>query len=231
MKTHDRALVSITGATALVGILAAIAVTASLPSGQRDFITISGPVQLLISVGVPFLGVLMTVDLHRSRRPFLPTLLRALGAALAFACFGAVATAVAVAAFPSDASEGRWSDAGVVLLGSVLVQVVAQLTGTGLGLLIRRPVVACLATIVLPLGLWLLLGAVAPAARAWLTPFDSASRLLAGAMTAASWPAFVVVASLWGLSLNLIGYRLLRLADPSGSVPAVAHGSPDSGVS
>jgi peptidoglycan/LPS O-acetylase OafA/YrhL len=142
MKTHDRALVSITGATALVGILAAIAVTASLPSGQRDFITISGPVQLLISVGVPFLGVLMMVDLHRSRRSFLPTLLRALGAALAFAGFGAAATAVAVAAFPSDASEGRWSDAGVVLLGSVLVQVVAQLTGTGLGLLIRRPVVA-----------------------------------------------------------------------------------------
>jgi hypothetical protein len=70
-------------------------------------------------------------------------------------------------------------------------------------------VLACLLTIVLPLGLWALLGlsdSLRPA-QAWLTPFPSAGNLLAGDMTPVRWAQWVVVATVWGLGLNALGLR------------------------
>src|SRR2546423_1659085 len=83
----------------------------------------------------------------------------------------------------------RWRHAGTVAVGGVLVQVVAQLVGTGLGLLLRSPVVAFLGSIVLPLGLWLALGAVDALrpAREWLTPYASVWHLLSGQMGGVRW--------------------------------------------
>lgn len=67
-----------------------------------------------------------------------------------------------------------------VTIGSVCLLVTAQLSGTGLGLLLRRRLVAFLGTVILPLGVWLLLGAIGPITflRPWLTPFGAASPLL-----------------------------------------------------
>lgn len=177
MVGHGRAPFIIGAVTAVVAVLAAVAITAAMPGDERSLAAVNAPVQLLISIGVPFLAAVMTSDLRPRGPEVLSTILRALVLAVAFALFGAIVTAAAVAAFPSPMADGRWSAAPVS--GSVLVQVVAVLIGTGLGLLIRRPVLASLSTIVFPLGLWLLLGVLAPAARAWLTPFESASKLLA----------------------------------------------------
>ncbi|MBE1610191.1 hypothetical protein [Actinopolymorpha pittospori] len=95
----------------------------------------------------------MTYDLHlHGRRRKLPSTLGwAVGVAVGFAPFGAIVSAAVVAAFPSH-SPHPWGSAVELVLGSVVAQVVAQLTGTGFGLLLRRAVLACLATIVCPAG-------------------------------------------------------------------------------
>ena len=73
-----------------------------------------------------------------------------------------------------------------VALGGVLVQVLAHSVGTGSGLLLRPVVVACLATIVVPLGLWAVLGGidVLQPAQAF-TPYATVRNLLSGRIGAA----------------------------------------------
>ena len=97
-------------------------------------------------------------------------------------------------------------------MGSVLVQVVAGLVGTGLGLLLRSTVVAFLATIVLPLGLFGLLGAVDALrpAQPWLTPLGSVRNLLSGDMTVLRWAQWLCVLLLWGVGLNAVGAAVLK---------------------
>ena len=195
--------------TALLGLLAAVAVTLGTAPGMRTFAAVSGPTQSLMSVPAPFLGVLLVSRLRRPARvtTIMSTVLMALRLALLVATFGVLVCAVVTAIAPSTASGGRWAGAGLVVLGSLLVQVVAQLVGTGLGLLLRRPVIACLATIVLPLGLWALLGAVEAfrPVQAWLTPFPSVQHLLSGEMTATAWAQWLVVLAIWGVGLNALG--------------------------
>ena len=202
-----------------LGVVGAVTVTATSPAAERTFSTTSTPAQLLISVIVPFFGVLLTADLVREAGagrvpgPVLRArLLAAVMVAVVAACCGVVVSAVTVAAYPSTAPGGRWQHLGAVVLGSVLVQVTAQLCGTGLGLLLRRRGVAMLGTIVLPLGLWLLLGAVGALrpAQAWLAPAVSAGHLLGGQMTPQNWAQWVVVILGWGLALNVAGARWVR---------------------
>lgn len=135
-------------------------------------------VQLVISVFVPFTGVLL------ARR-----LAIALGVAVACALAGVLLTAAVTA----------WPPASVVA-GAVLVQAIAQLVGTGAGLLIRRPVLAMAATIVVPMTATVLLSAIG---LRWLTPYGNAQALLAGTFTAKT----LVVALLWGVVPNVIGAR------------------------
>jgi hypothetical protein len=127
--------------------------------------------------------------------------------AVGFALYGVLLAAVAVAVAPSGAPPGRWQHVGVIALGSVVVQVVAVLTGSGLGLLMRRPVVTCLATIVVPIGLWAILGSIEALrpAQAWLTPYSSVPQLLEGTMTPVRWLQEFVIALIWAVGLNAVG--------------------------
>jgi hypothetical protein len=197
------------GATGLLGVVAAIGVPLGTHPAGRTLAAVSEPTQSLMSVTVAFLGVLLVGRLRRPVRPatILSAVGRALVLALLLAGFGVLVCVVATAAFPSAASGGRWSGAGMVVLGSLLVQGVAMLVGTGLGLLIRRRVLACLATIVLPLGLWWQLGAVAVLrpAQAWLTPYPSVQHLLSGEMSPTRWVQWLAVLAIWGLGLNAFG--------------------------
>jgi len=209
--------------TLLLGVAAAVALAVLLPPAERTFAALAFPVQSLMSVLVPFLGVLMVGDLRRAPHPVAPTLLAAALLAAAVGAAGALACAGALAVAP-DAAGQPWQGVAGVVLGCVLVQVLAQSVGTGLGLLLRSPVVACAATIVLPLGLWFLLGvddAVRPA-REWLTPFATIGDLLSGATTALQWVQWLVVALLWGVLLNAVGVARLRRSVPAGSRGASA---------
>ncbi len=195
--------------TLLLGLVGAVAVTMGSPAALRTFAFTSLAVQLLMSVTVPFLGVLLTSELRRAGRghPLTPRLVAAAAMAAASAVFGVVVSVAALGVASSDAPDGAWRHVGVVVLGSILVQVIAQLAGTGLGMLIRPPAVAMAATIVLPLGLWLILGSVdgLRPAQGWLAPFASAANLLSGPMTPLQWAQVLVVVLVWNVGLNAVG--------------------------
>jgi hypothetical protein len=199
----------IVAVTLLLGLLGAVAVAVGSPPTERTFSAVSGPTQSLMSIVVPLLGVLATAELRRPTRAseVLAVIAGALRPTLLIAVIGVVICAVVTALAPSAAAEGRWANAGVVVLGSLLVQGVAQLVGTGMGLLIRRPTLAYAATIVLPLGLWRLCGSVAvlQPAQAWLTPLPSVQHLLAGEMSPVRWAQWLVVLAIWGVGLNALG--------------------------
>lgn len=203
--------------TLLLGVLAAVGVIAAAQSADQTFVSVSKSVQSLMSVTLPFIGVLLVRDVLRSPVTvrLTPTLLAATLLAAAFGAFGVLVCAAALAVAPSSATMGRWDHTVSIAACGVLVQVVAQLVGTGLGLLLRPVVIACLATIVLPLGLWFVLGSVAVLrpAQAWLTPYATVQNLLSGRMSALAWAHWLVIVLLWGAALNAVGAaRLKRVA-------------------
>jgi hypothetical protein len=198
-------------ATLGLGVIAAVGLGISGSPTDQTFRGVSGPVQSLISVLAPLVGVMLAKDLRADpHRPLGATLMAAAVVGAVMGAVGAVVCALTtLAADPPDA----WAHAGLIALGSVVVQVAAVLVGTGFGLLIRRPVLAFLATIVLPLGLWLILGQVSALkpAQAWLAPYPSAQRWLAGDLPGLAWLQWLVVVLIWAVGLNLAGaVRLAR---------------------
>ncbi|MEV4656063.1 hypothetical protein [Micromonospora sp. NPDC049301] len=200
--------------TLLAGLLAAVALTAAAAPADRTFAALSDTVQSLMSVVTPLFGILLVRDLRRAPdavRVF-PTVLAVGLPAVVIGVGGVLICAATLALTPADVADEPWRHAGTVAVGSVLVQVVAGLVGTGLGLLLRSAVVAFLATIVLPLGLFGLLGAVDALrpAQAWLTPYGSVRHLLSGEMSVLRWAQWLTVLLIWGVGLNAFGAALLR---------------------
>jgi hypothetical protein len=213
----------------LLGLLAAVLMAVAGRPGDRTFATLADPVQSLMSVAVPLLGVLLVQDLRRAPRParLAPTLLAATLLAAAVGAFGVVLCAVALAVAAPGAGQDPWRHAGTIAVGSVLVQVLAQLVGTGLGLLLRSSLVAFLATIVLPLGLWFVLGGVdvLRPAQGWLTPYGTVPDLLAGRMGGPAWTRWLVVFLLWGVGLNAVGAGWRKRRRPAaGPAPEISSG-------
>ncbi|MEU8262506.1 hypothetical protein AB0C02_17970 [Micromonospora sp. NPDC048999] len=193
--------------TLLLGLLAAAGLALGGPPGDRTFAKLSDAAQSLMSVIVPAFGVLLARDLKRASPTarLTPTLLAASLLAAIVGLFGFLVCVAALTVTTSTAPD-PWRHVGVIAVGGVLIQVVAQLVGTGLGLLLRRPAVAFLATIVLPLGLWFLLGAidVLKPAQA-LTPYSTVRHLLSGQMSALNWIQWLAVLLIWGVGLNALG--------------------------
>jgi hypothetical protein len=205
---------SLVGFTLLLGMLGVVGVMAGAQPADGTFVLLSKSVQSLMSVTLPFIGVLMARDVLRSPRGvrLTPMWLAATILAAAIGFFGVVVCAVALLIAPAGDTAGRWNNALSVAVCGVLVQVIAELVGTGLGLLLRPVVVACLATIVLPIGLWLVLGST-PLLRpiqAWTTPYATVQNLLSGRMTVVAWAQWSVVALLWAVGLNAVGATRLK---------------------
>ncbi|HWD06028.1 MAG TPA: hypothetical protein VG674_26655 [Amycolatopsis sp.] len=182
-------------AAAILAIGSAIAVSGY---GSPTFADLSSPVQGVLAIVVPFTGVLAA----DSRYPVGRTLAAASVVGAGAGVFGAAVCAMAAATSPA---LFVWHGAALVVAGSVLVQVVAQWVGTGLGFLIRHRLTACLASVVLPLALWFVLGVIHPPLQPWLTPYPSVRHLLSGSMSAAEWAQCGVVAVLWGIGLSAAG--------------------------
>ncbi|GAA1500743.1 hypothetical protein GCM10009827_007400 [Dactylosporangium maewongense] len=182
-------------ATLLVG--AAVA----LGAPDRTLAGLSDPAQSLMSVTVPLLGILLVHDLHRSdnRARLTPTLLAAVLVAAGVGALGMLFCATGLA---FKASAGAWDHAATIAAGGVLVQVLAQLVGTGMGLLLRSPWAAFPATF-LPFAVWL---ALAPVAEwRWLTPYETARHLSSGQMSTQAWLQWLTVLLIWGVALNAFG--------------------------
>jgi hypothetical protein len=198
--------------TLVVGLLAAAGLTAGAPPEDRTFATFANAVQGLMSVLTPLIGILLTHDLRQPpgrAGSVAPTLLAATVLAAGIGVVGSLIAAGGLALAPASSDRQPWQYAATIAVGGVLVQIVAMLTGTGLGLLLRSPVVAFLASIVVPLGLYLILG-IAGSLRDWLTPYGALLNLLSGEMTAARWMGWVVVFLIWGVGLNAAGAARLR---------------------
>ncbi|MEU8254491.1 hypothetical protein AB0C06_09545 [Micromonospora inaquosa] len=200
--------------TLAVGLLAAVALVAATAPADRTFAELSGTVQSLMSVATPLFGILLVRDLRRApvRRPVLPMVLAVGLPAVVIGVVGVLICAATLALTPADVADEPWRFTATVAVGSVLVQIVAGLVGTGLGLLLRSVVVAFLATIILPLGLFALLGAgdALRPAQPWLTPFGSVRNLLSGEMTALRWAQWLCVLLIWGVGLNAAGAAVLN---------------------
>jgi hypothetical protein len=211
-------------ATVVLGALGSAAVL-GFPPEERTFAGVVGPVQLLMSVLVPLVGILLVGDLRRTRstsgRPsVLPAVLTAVLLAELLAVVGVLFAATALALAPTSALD-PWRAAALLVVGSLLAQLVAVLTGTGLGLLVPSRALAFVLTL-LPVGLWLVLGTAAPlrAVRDWVTPYGPVRQLLDGTTTAVTWGELLVVLALWGLTLNVLGARKLS----AGVGPAARSG-------
>ncbi|MBG6066775.1 hypothetical protein [Micromonospora ureilytica] len=207
--------------TLVAGLLAAVASVAAATPADRTFAELSDTVQSLMSVATPLFGILLVRDLRRAsvRVPVLPTVLAVVLPAVVVGVVGVLICAATLALTPADVADEPWRFAGTVAVGSVLVHIVAGLVGTGLGLLLRSVVVAFLATIVLPLGLFALLGAVDALrpTQPWLTPLGSVRNLLSGEMSALRWAQWLCVLLIWGVGLNAVGAAVLRRRDrPAG---------------
>ncbi|MEH1164204.1 hypothetical protein V6V47_02315 [Micromonospora sp. CPCC 205539] len=206
--------------TLLAGLLAAVALTAAMAPADRSFALLSEPVQSLMSVATPLFGILLVRDLRQTTGTvrITPTLLAVALPAAVIGVFGVLVCAATLALAPADIADQPWRHAGTIAVGSVLTQLVAGLVGVGLGLLLRSPVVAFLATIVLPLGTYALLGAVDALrpAQPWLTPYGSLQYLLSGDMSALRWAQWLTVVLIWNVGLVAAGLALFKRHGQSG---------------
>ncbi|WP_152365642.1 hypothetical protein [Microlunatus speluncae] len=197
-RSAARPIVIISGIT----VIMAAGATALAGQGGIAFTASSSIAQSVISIGVPMVTAVLGARC-RGRAPLAVARLLpyVIGFAVIMAAVGVLITVVVTAA-----AGGTWGLAGPAVIGSFVAQSVAALIGLGLGTLIGRPVIADLMTIILPLGLLLLLGLIAPAAQPWLTPFPNASRWWSGTMAVDGLPPFLVMVLLWGVVLNAAGW-------------------------
>ncbi|GAA3639109.1 hypothetical protein GCM10022236_47020 [Microlunatus ginsengisoli] len=206
----------------LVCLAVSVAITASINPAERTVMTVTAPAQSVMSVLVPLIGVLSVADLRRlpGRPDVLSVLVASVLVAAVVALVGQLAAVVPV--LVASTAPGRWAHLFALTIGCVLVQCVAVLTGTGFGGLFRSRALAFIATVVIPLALWWLLGLThgLEAGRGWLTPYESARRLLADAMTPATWLQFCVMVLVWTGGLNALGARRLRRAASASDGPA-----------
>jgi hypothetical protein len=219
-------------AAGVAGLLGAGLVAFSGPAQDHTFAVISFYTQIAISLPLPFVSVLlMTQEFGRRASPAGFGLRTSLGAiiagkllasaiiALVGAAYGVLISVLATSAATPAADQGRWDAMGMIILGSVLVQLIAQLSGAGWGLLLRSSALAIVADVVVPLGLWIITGAIPTlhGVQAWLAPFSSARNLLSGHMGAERWAQVGVVALVWVVALNTAGiFRLRRMSESGG---------------
>lgn len=201
--------------TFVLGAGAAALIMTGEPVDARTLEAVLTPVASLVSITVPFLGVLAVTDLHhRSERVGTSVLLRRLAltqaTAVGFGAFGVLVSVALLAVLP--AATDRWDHLGMLALAGILVQMIAQLTGSGFGMLLRSRIVAMACTVVFPLGLWAVLGAIAfvEPLQAWLAPYSSVQQLLSGEMTPQAWLRVGVVVLVWGVGLNVAGALRIR---------------------
>jgi hypothetical protein len=218
-------------ATGVVGLLSAGLVAFTGPAEGHTFSAISFYTQSAISLPLPLVSVLlMTQDLGRRASPtsgsglsrgaiIVAKLLASMIIAVAGAAYGVLLSVLATSATTPGAGEGRWNATGMIILGSVLVQLIAQLSGAGWGLLLGSSPLAIVADVIVPLGLWIITGAVPglQGVQEWLTPFASVRNLLSGQMGVEQWAQAGLVVLVWVVALNVAGIlRVHRLSESGG---------------
>jgi hypothetical protein len=181
--------------------LAAVLVSA-LGGGveDRSFQATCSVIQLTMSLLLPLISILLVTRsaIRPGRTVIAAQLLAGVALALMAAAYGIVVAAVVTAVLHPGGSA--WRDAGMVVLGSALMQVISQLCGTGFGLLLRSRWAAIVVDVVVPSAAVTALTAPIPVLhrmRPWLEPAQNAGHLLSGQMSAHRWAQCAVVTLIW----------------------------------
>jgi hypothetical protein len=219
-------------ATGVVGLLSAGLIAFASPAQDHTFAVISFYTQIAISLPLPFVSVLLMAQdfgrrassaIYTKGMPHNPIVAAKLLAstiiAVAGSAYGVLISVLATSTAVPAADEARWEAIGMIILGSLLVQLIAQLSGAGWGLLLGSSALAIAADVVVPLGLWIITGAVPGllGVQAWLAPFASAQNLLSGHMNTERWAQVGVIALVWVVTLNAAGIlRVHRLGGSGG---------------
>lgn len=225
--------------TLLLGAAGAFGFSVALPPHDRSLVAVVPLVQLLMSVLTPFTTASLTHDLRfRSGAPAGHTGSTVVGrlwsrwvaAALygvVIGAYGAAISALALALVGAgEPSTVAWSGAAAVIIGSLLIQLIPVGVGCAAGLLVPRIVLACLATIVVPLGVTALLRAVdANGIAGWVTPLGAAEGLLPGPVGDDDLLRWLTAALLWVVLPNLFAARRTRLPRQGSAVSAPPIGS------
>ncbi|WP_157246034.1 hypothetical protein [Nonomuraea typhae] len=209
---------------AVLTFLAGALVAAVVPASEVVLLT-----QSVISVGVPFLTIRLAGQVRTAVGARVPAVL--LGAAVVSAVAGVLGVVLCVVALAVRADPAQ-AAAPAVVLGSVLVQVGAGLLGTGLGMLLRPAWVACAASVVVPLGVYGLLGGIEALrpVQGWVTLYAAARNQLSGQMGGLEWGQWAVVTLIWVVGLNLLAAARLRAAGVLVTGPEASRPGPRTGT-
>ena len=120
----------LTGVALTCALLAVVAVSAKAAPEEQTFLATSAISQSILSIFVPFYGVLLISDLGRpDGSPWWSSLLAAGLFAVVAAVYGLVISAVAVAIVVGTGSTAAepdpWRSVGLVLMGSLIMQLLA----------------------------------------------------------------------------------------------------------
>lgn len=213
---------------AMIGL--AMTVISALTGSAKDhtFHTSASSIQGTMAVLLPVVSILLVTS-EWSQRTALQTFVltarrgRIVAAklfagaviAVAVAGYGIVLSAVATATASTHPSGGGWQHAGTVVLGSVVVQLISQLSGMGFGLLLLSSAGAIVANFVIPIAWAALAGGINALAgvQPWLDPAKASTNLLGGDMNAHRWAEVGVVTLIWVVSLLAAGALRLRRKD------------------
>jgi ABC-2 type transport system permease protein len=213
---------------ALIGLSTAVVSALVGDAGDHDFHTISSTIQGAMSVLLPVVSILLVTSewsqrttlqtfvlIPRRGRVVAAKLLAGAVIAVAVAGYGIVLSALATSSATPHPADGTWKHTGMVAVGSVLVQLISQLSGMGFGLLLQSSPAAIVANFVIPIG-W---GALAAGVHAlhgvqpWLDPAKVSTTLFSGELGAQQWAQVGVVTSIWVVALLAAGAWRLRRQD------------------
>lgn len=215
-------------AVALIGV--AMTVVTALTGHDKDhtFHQSASSIQGSMAVLLPVVSILLVTS-EWSQRTALQTFVltpnrgRVVAAKLAAGSVLAVAVAtlgIALAALAttlagSHPATGEWRQAGAVVIGSVVVQLLSQLSGMGFGLLLLNSPAAIVANFVIPITWAALAGGIAAlhGLQPWLDPAKATENLLGGHMDATRWAQVGVVALVWVVALIAAGYPRMKRKD------------------
>lgn len=206
-------------ATLVIAAAVAFGLTFMLQPELRTYAGVAPLTQLIASVLTAFSAALLTFDLrdpdgeHRSRtvRPLRSRWIAAglYGLAVGILVAIIVGVAVAVGAGANPAVD-PWAGAVPAVVGGFFVQLIPVGVGCAAGLLVPRGGLACIATVVVPLVVTVIVGNLAPRGTAdWITPLGAAGHLVPGPMSVVNWAQWIVTAALWVVLPNWLGARRL----------------------
>jgi ABC-2 type transport system permease protein len=137
--------------------------------------------------------------------------------AIAVALVGVLLAALATQLADPHPAAGVWRQAGVVVVASVIVQLLSQLSGMGFGLLLLNSPAAIVANFVIPIAWAAAAGGISAlhGMQSWLDPAKATENLLGGHMDARRWGQVGVVFLVWVVALIAAGLIRLRRKDIS----------------